>query len=119
MLMYPEEYPELAELIKKYVVLNILIKALDYDKNTITHSDCKFSRIYNENFVEIQWKIESDIRQTKKMVNKLGGKIIHEEQDANVRIVKAKYKGYVYTHRYLNYLLKAESEKLLAGYLKH
>lgn len=119
MLMYPEEYPEFSELIKKYVVLNILIRALDYDKKTIKQSNCKFSQVYSENFIEIQWMIENDIRQNKKKIKGFGGMIIQEEQDDNVRIVKVKYRGYVYTHRYLNYLLKAESEKLLAEYLKH
>lgn len=47
----------------------------------------------------------------------LGGIIIEEEQQQSVRIVKAKFRGFIYTHRFLNYILQAESQKMFREYL--
>ena len=111
--MYPKEYQEFSQLIKRYVVLNVLIKVLEYDRNVIKHSGCKLLRIYDDNLAEVQWQIESNIRQLKKEITMLGGSIIEELQETEVRIVKVKFKNYIYTHRYLNYVLQTECEKIL------
>ncbi|MGD9678569.1 MAG: hypothetical protein AB7V16_09535 [Vulcanibacillus sp.] len=111
--MYPEEYQEFSLLIKKYVVLKVLINVLDYDRNALKNSGCKLLRIYDDNLVEIQWQIEDNLRQLKKECMVLGGSIIEEFQETDVRIVKVKFKNYIYTHRYLNYVLQTECEKTL------
>jgi len=116
--MYPDEYNEFSQLAKKYVVLNILIKVLEYDKKVIKASTCKLIRVYEELLTEMQWKIEHDLVQIKKEMKYLGGTIIEEQQHPSVRIVKVKFKGFIYTHRFLNYLLQAESEQLFNEYAK-
>ncbi len=115
--MYPKEYKEFSELAKKYVVLNILIKTLEYDRNIIKKSTCKLITIYNDSLVEIQWQIENNLRQLKKEMKILGGSIIEERQESDVRIVKVKFKNYIYIHHYLNYVLQSECEQLLKKYL--
>ncbi|OEF98900.1 hypothetical protein BHF71_02945 [Vulcanibacillus modesticaldus] len=115
--MYPEEYQEFSRLIKEYVVLHIILKVLEYDRKAIRQSTCKFSNLYDQLLTNIQWKIEYDLRRIKKNIKKLGGTIISQEQQSAVRVVKTKFKGFVYTHRYLNYVLQAESEELLKTYI--
>lgn len=117
MLMYPKEYLEFSQLIKKYVVLNIMLKVLEYDRKVITQSACKLARVYDDTLTEIQWKIEHDLRHTKKKMRELGGTVLEEQQQQSVRIIKAKFRGFIYTHRFLNYVLQAESEKTFKGYV--
>lgn len=119
MLMYPDEYNEFSHLTKRYVVLNVLIKVLEYDKKVIKASTSKLIRVYEELLTEIQWKIEHDLIQIKKEMKQLGGTIIEEQQHSSVRIVKVKFRGFVYTYRFLNYLLQAESEQLFKEYAMH
>lgn len=118
MLMYPKEYPEFSNLIKKQVILNIMIKVLEYDKKTIRASNCKLANVYEEILTEVQWRIEKDLVEIKRKMKNLGGIIIEEEQQQSVRIVKAKFRGFIYTHRFLNYILQAESEKMFREYLE-
>lgn len=115
--MYPDEYNEFSHLAKRYVVLNILIKVLEHDKKVIKASTCKLVRSYEELLTEMQWKIEHDLVQIKKEMKHLGGTIIEEQQHSSFRIVKVKFKGFIYTHRFLNYLLQAESEQLFKEYV--
>lgn len=117
MLMYPEEYLEFSRLVKEYVLLNILLKVLNYDRKNIKSSQCKFNSIYGEALLKIELQIERDFISVKKRIKSLGGLIIEEEQQPSVRIVKAKFRGFIYTHRFLNYVLQAESEKLFKGYI--
>lgn len=116
MLMYPKEYLDFSQLIKKYIILNILLKVLEYDKKILKQSPFKLAEAYNETLTEIQWKIEKDLRQIKKNMRELGGTVIEEQQLPTVRMVKAKFRGFIYTHRFLNYLLHSESEKLFKVY---
>lgn len=111
--MYPKEYQEFSQLIKRYVVLNILIKVLDHDRNVFKNSGCKLPRVYDDNLVEIQWQVENKLRQLKKEIKMSGGLIIEELQEDDVRIVKVKFKNYIYIHRYLNYVLQTECEQSL------
>lgn len=119
MLMYPKEYLEFSELIKKYVVLHIMINVLEIDRQTIRQSSCKLAKVYDDILNEVQWRIEKDLRLLKKRMRELGGTVIEEEQQPTVRIVKAKFRGFIYTHRFLNYLLQAESEQMLKSYLAY
>ncbi len=111
MLMYPKEYVEFSQQLKRYVVLHIMIRVIEYDKKIIQQSNCKLTRVYGEILSEIQLKIEFELRQIKRRMKELGGSIIEEQQQPTVRVVKAKFRGFIYTHRFLNYLLQAESEK--------
>lgn len=115
--MYPEGYQEFSQIAKKYVISNILIKTIEYDRNIINNSKCKLTRTYNDSLFEIQWIIENNLRQLKKEMNVLGGTIIEEKQTTDARIVKVKFQKYIYVHRYLNYVLHSECEQLLKGYL--
>lgn len=115
--MYPKEYQEFSLIVKKYVVLNILIKTIKFDRNIINKSKCKLITVYNDSLVEVQWLIENNLLQLKKEMKTLGGSIIEEKQATDVRIVKVKFKNYIYVHRYLNYVLQSECEQLLKKYL--
>lgn len=53
MLMYPKEYLEFSNLIKKQVILNIMIKVLEYDKKSIRASNCKLANVYEEILTEV------------------------------------------------------------------
>jgi len=117
MLMYPKEYLEFSQLIKEYVVLHIVTKVLEYDRKVIQQSTCKLTKVYDDTFEEVQWKIVQDLKQIKKKMKELGGIIFEEEQQPTVRIVKAKFRGFIYTHRFLNYVLQSESEQVLKKYL--
>lgn len=118
MLMYPEEYGEFSQLIKEYVLYHLMLKVLEYDKTVIKHSTCKLAGIYEETLNEIQWKIERDLRMIKKKMKEIGGMVIEEKQESSARIVKAKFRGFIYTHRFLNYVLQSESEKLFKRYIR-
>ncbi len=115
--MYPKEYQEFSIVVKKHITLNILFKTIEYDKNIINNSKCKLAKTYNDSLVEIQWIIEKDLRQLKKEMNILGGSIIEENQASDVRVIKVKFKNYIYVHRYLNYVLQSECEQLLKSFL--
>ncbi len=117
MLMYPQEYGEFSQLLKRYVVLNIIIKVIQYDRKVIRESACKLSNAYDFIFERLQLNLEKDIMKIKKRFVEIGGKIIEEEQQPTVRVVKAKFRGFIYTHRFLNYLLQSESERLFKAYL--
>ena len=117
MLMYPQEYGEFSQLLKRYIVLNIIIKVIQYDRKVIKGSACKLSNAYDFTFEQLQLNIERDVLKIKKRLTELGGKIIEEQQQPTVRVVKAKFRGFIYTHRFLNYLLQSESERLFKAYL--
>jgi len=114
--MYPKEYLDFSELVKKYVVLKIMIKVLEHDRQIIKQSFCKLAIAYDDTLNEIQWLIERELRQTKRAMKELGGMVFDEEQQSTVRIVRAKFRGFIYTHRYLNYVLQAEAEQLYRFY---
>ncbi len=116
MLMYPKEYLTFSQLIKKYVVLHIMLKVLEYDRHMMQQSACKLANAYEELLADIQWRIEYDLRAVKKELKELGGMVIEEKQEATVRVVKAKFRGFIYTHRFLNYVLQSESEQLFRSY---
>ncbi|TCS78244.1 hypothetical protein [Tepidibacillus fermentans] len=117
MLMYPKEYQEFANLVKKHVVYHILLKVLQYDRKIGEQSSLKLARAYSELFNQIQWMIEKDLVEIKRQMKRLGGMIIKEEQQPTVRIVEAKFRGFIYTHRFMNYLLQAESEQVFKSYV--
>ncbi|MFX0559984.1 hypothetical protein TEPIDINF_001399 [Tepidibacillus infernus] len=117
MLMYPKEYLDFSHLVKQYVILHIMLKVLEFDRKMIQQSACKLTRVYQDTLFEVQKKIEKDLRSIKRQMKELGGMVIEEEQQRTVRIVKAKFRGFIYTHRFLNYMLQAESEQLFKSYV--
>jgi len=117
MLMYPKEYHEFSQLIKKYVVLHVMQKVLDYDRNVMLQSTCKLASSYEELLREIEWNINQDLRSAKIKMKELGGMVIEQQQQQSVRIVKAKFRGFIYTHRFLNYVLQSEIEHLFKMYV--
>ncbi|MFV9510216.1 hypothetical protein [Tepidibacillus sp. LV47] len=117
MLMYPKEYQEFSNLVKKYVVYHILLKVLQYDRKIGKQSSFKLARAYDELLSQVQWLIEKDLVEVKRQMKRLGGMIIREEQKPTVRIVESKFRGFIYTHRFMNYLLQAESEQVFKSYV--
>ena len=117
MLMYPKEYEEFSQLVKQYVISHILLKVLQYDRKVIGQSTLKLLRAYDQLLDQVQWKIEKDLIEMKRQMKRLGGVIIKEEQQSTVRIVEAKFRGFIYTHRFMNYLLQAESEQVFQSYV--
>jgi len=115
--MYPKEYQEFSALVQKYVVYHILLKVLHRDQNQMGTSSFKLARAYTEMLNEIQWRVEKDLTEIKRQMKKLGGIIIKEEQQPTVRIVEAKFRGFIYTHRFMNYLLQSESEQVFNSYV--
>ncbi|WP_339061622.1 hypothetical protein [Tepidibacillus marianensis] len=117
MLKYPKEYQEFSTLVQKYVVYHILLKVLHYDQKQMSSSSLKLARAYTEMLNEMQWRVEKDLTEIKRQMKKLGGTIIKEEQQQTVRIVEAKFRGFIYTHRFMNYLLQSESEQVFQSYV--
>ncbi|GEM_PF-1763601 len=113
MLAYPDEYRNFAHLIKEHIVLAILIRALQYDLKQFKNSNLKFARAYLTIFTYSLQQAENKLRQVKTKLREIGGQIIEEEQQEGVRVVTAKFRGFIYNHRYMNPLILAECEKML------
>lgn len=112
-LQYPQEYADFARLVKSLVILNIMIRTIDFDVEVIQHSNAKLSRAYGDILDYVRKQLEKEMRQVKRSIRETGGTIVNEIQLHYAREVHAKFRGFHYKERYLNDILRAECEEKL------
>lgn len=116
MLMYPEEYRDFARLVKKVTLLDVLERALRVDHLTVTRTPFKLRRPIERQFEKIKLQVERDLIAARRSLREMGGEIIEVQQLKDVREVKARFRGFLYTQSYMNELLRGECERLLSTY---
>jgi len=107
---------EIEELVKKKVHLEILRKALEWDRAAFQQT--KFQRVYHRLFDHVIEQIGETLHEIKKELHHKQAKIIEEEQRPQDRRVVFRYKGYIFEKEYFNPLIKIECEKLLKSFFK-
>lgn len=105
---------EIEALIKQKVHLEILRKALEWDRTVLQQT--KMKRVYYRLFDHIHEQITESLRDIKKELHHAQAKILQEEQRLNDRRVVYQYQGYIFEKEYLNPLIKIECENLLANF---
>lgn len=118
MLVDPEDYTHFARTVKRLILLDVLMKALERDRLYLKSSPCKMIGVWSlmlektAEWVRDEWIIQ------RKALRGFGGDILEVRQLADYREVKAKFRGYRYTQRYLNEWIRSECEDLLLQYWK-
>lgn len=114
----PEDYTYFARTVKRLILLDVLMKALERDRLYLKSSSCKMIRVWSlmlektAEWVRDEWFVQ------KKVLRGFGGEILEVRQLTDCREVKAKFRGYWYTQRYLNEWIRSECEDLLLQYWK-
>lgn len=107
---------EIEELIKQKVHLEILRKAVEFDRAALKQT--KMKRIYNRLFDHIMDQIAEALQEIKKELHRAQAQILEEEQRSKDRRIVYRYQGYIFEKEYFNPLIKIECENLLATLLK-
>lgn len=115
-LIYPEEYKQFARLVKQITLLDVLGRALRVDQFTLSCASFKLQRPIEQQFEKTRKQIDQDLVQARRALRGMGGKIIEVRQRTDVREVKARFRGFIYTKSYVNELLRGECERLLSSY---
>ncbi|WCK53361.1 hypothetical protein PP175_18675 [Aneurinibacillus sp. Ricciae_BoGa-3] len=117
MLQYPAEYEEFSLLVKRHVVYTLILRVLPGDRQIIEHAAPRLMRGYLSALSEAEAPIEQALRQVRLRMRDIGGRILEERQEAHARVVTAHFRGFTYTHRYMNKILVAECEKTVKLFL--
>lgn len=107
-LLAPPEYDDFVAAVKAHVCLDILIKAIQRDRQQMPR--LKFLRLYQRLLEGVAELAEREIRRVRARMRKLGGQIVQEVQEPLHREVHVRFRGFCYTQPYMNAVLKNECE---------
>ncbi|PRX42630.1 hypothetical protein CLV97_101119 [Planifilum fimeticola] len=111
MLIAPEEYRLFADLVKRVVLLEVLERVLERDFRTIANTPVKMRRPIGKALEEIRKRVARDALNARRELRRIGGEIIEVRQLSDVREVKARFRGFLHTQRYVNEWLRSECEE--------
>ncbi|MCS1350167.1 hypothetical protein [Mechercharimyces sp. CAU 1602] len=117
-LLYPPEYNQFESEVKQVVVLEVLERSLQWDRQWLDQSPVKMRRVLQTWFSDAQEAASKDLSQRRRSLRRMGGEIISIRQLQDVREVDARFRGFQYTQRYLNAVLRAECETWLNNWNK-
>jgi hypothetical protein len=118
LLQYPAEYEEFSLLVKQHVVYTLILLVLPGDRQRIEHAAPRLMRGYLSALAEAEAPLEQALRQVRLRMRDIGGRILEETQEEHVRVVTAHFRGFTYTHRYMNKMLVAECEKTIKFFIR-
>lgn len=113
----PWQTQEEAEMIKQYVLLPLLLDALERDRRVLASASLKLPQVYKGLFNLLQNAATADLTRVRQSMRKHGLKVF-EERRTNLGI-EARYlcRGYTYEFSMLWGLVKAELTSRLCAYL--
>ena len=116
MLIAPEEYRRFADLVKQIVLLEVLERVLERDCRAIASTPVKMRRPIKRMLEETRERVARDAVDAHRELRRIGGKIIEVKQLPDIREVKARFRGFLHTQRYINEWLRSECEELFRFY---
>ncbi|MGI6127528.1 MAG: hypothetical protein ACOYEF_11275 [Planifilum sp.] len=116
MLIAPEEYRRFADLVKRIVILEVLERVLERDCRVIASSPVKMRRPFEGMLQELRERVAQDARQARRELRRIGGEILEVKQLPDSRQVKARFRGFLHTQRYVNEWLRSECEEHFRSY---
>lgn len=119
-LYFPAEYEAFVLLVRQQVVLQLLWRMVIYDQERLkaeTEQTIKAARVFHAYLQAVEPKIIENVKQVKRDLRQLGGQILQEKQEKHVRVVEARFRGFIYTQHFHNVFLKTLCEQELLAYL--
>ena len=116
MLIAPEEYRRFADLVKRVVLLEVLERVLERDCRAIANTPVKMRRPIGKMLEETRRRVARDALNARKELRRIGGEIIEVNQLSHAREVKARFRGFLHTQRYVNEWLRSECEETFRSY---
>lgn len=116
MLIAPEEYRRFADLVKQIILLEILERVLERDCRAIASTPVKMRRPIKRMLEETRERVARDALEARRELRRIGGEIIEVKQLPDIREVKARFRGFLHTQRYINEWLRSECEELFRFY---
>lgn len=111
MLIAPEEYRLFADLVKRVVLLEVLERVLERDCRAIANTSVKMRRPIGRMLEETRTHVAREALNARRKLRRIGGEIIEVKQLADAREVKARFRGFLHTQRYVNEWLRSECEE--------
>jgi hypothetical protein len=102
--------------LKRYVHLEVLLKALTRDRKQLDH--LKFADVYGQLLDQIMDQIIQEMAELRRYFRRSPGEIIEIKQGAGARKVDYKYRGYQHQVKYLNEFMRVECGEILKEYLR-
>lgn len=116
MLIAPEEYRRFADLVKQIILLEVLERVLERDCRAIASTPVKMRRPIKRMLEETRERVARDALEARRELRRIGGEIIEVKQLPDIREVKARFRGFLHTQRYINEWLRSECEELFRFY---
>jgi hypothetical protein len=116
MLIAPEEYRRFADLVKQIILLEVLERVLERDCRAIASTPVKMRRPIKRMLEETRERVARDALDARRELRRIGGEIIEVKQLPDIREVKARFRGFLHTQRYINEWLRSECEELFRFY---
>jgi hypothetical protein len=108
-----KEIDRFSNLTKKIVLLDVLERALQWDRRWLKQSPLKTGRAWIRLLPSTLEQIRRDRMAAEKELHRSGGRILEVRQREDCREVIAVHRGYRYTMRYLNGWIRSECDDLL------
>ncbi|OYD08941.1 hypothetical protein [Paludifilum halophilum] len=116
MLVAPEDYRRFADGVKRVVLLEVLEKALERDRVCLNRFPFRMRRALVPLFESASDWVFRELGEQRRVLRQIGGEIIEVSQLEDCRKVRARFRGFLYTHRYMNGWLRSECEDLLLSH---
>lgn len=113
MLSVPDEYRLFARSVRRVVLMDVLYRALQYDMRQLEAQTFKLKQSFLRCLSHISMQVERERQGAKRQLRQCGGQIIEVKQKRDYREVRARFRGFIYTQRFLNEWIKAECEDWL------
>ncbi|PTX58312.1 hypothetical protein C8P63_11760 [Melghirimyces profundicolus] len=107
------EYERFSEQVKRLILLEVLLLVLRRDRARLEELPLKTRRALIRWLSRTTEQVRRELVETRMELFRLGGRIVEVRQCRDCREVRARFKGYVYTMRYLNGWLRSECEDFL------
>jgi len=111
MLIAPEEYRLFADLVKRVVLLDVLERVLERDCRTLANAPVKMGRPIGKMLEEARKRVAREALDARRKLRRIGGEIIEVKQLSDAREVKARFRGFLHSQRYVNEWLRSECEE--------
>ncbi|MHA6483612.1 hypothetical protein ACX1C1_17125 [Paenibacillus sp. strain BS8-2] len=113
----PIQTEEELEFVKRYVLLGIVMRILDHDIRAIGVSGMKLPRFYESVLRAVQDRVLLDLAAARKQFRESGIKVYEERREKDGLHAQYVCRGYHHRFFMLWGFVKAESERLLKGYM--
>ncbi|MDQ6421820.1 hypothetical protein RB620_20540 [Paenibacillus sp. LHD-117] len=113
----PVQTEEELELVKQYVLLGIVMRILDHDIRAIGVSGMKLPRFYESVLRAVQDRVLLDLAGMRRQFRETGIKVYEEKREPDGLHAQYVCRGYHHRFFMLWGFVKAESERVLKGYM--